>query len=127
VTEVVLDASALLAFLKKEPGKERVDAALGHALMSSVNLEEVVSKAVDSGGSIEEASQALMALPMRIAPFTAEDAYISASLRKATRHVGLSLGERACLALALKLSVPALTTEGKWLKIHVGVRVEKIR
>ena len=127
VSEVVLDASALLAFLQKEPGANRVEAVLDQSIISAVNLAEVVSKAIDNGGSLEAVSSSLSRLLMRVVPFEPEDAYISGSLRTATRPKGLSLGDRCCLALGLKTGWPVLTTEGKWLEIDVGVRVEKIR
>jgi ribonuclease VapC len=127
VAEAVLDASALLAFLQKEPGGKRVEAVLDQSIMSAVNLAEVVSKAVDNGGTLEGVSSSLSPLLMRVVPFEPEDAYISGSLRTATRSKGLSLGDRACLALGLKTGLPVLTTEGNWLEIDVGVRVEKIR
>jgi ribonuclease VapC len=127
VAEAVLDASALLAFLQKEPGSKRVEAVLDRSIMSAVNLAEVVSKAIDNGGTLEGVSSSLSPLLMRVVPFEPEDAYISGSLRTATSPKGLSLGDRCCLALGLKTGLPVLTTEGKWLEIDVGVRVEKIR
>jgi PIN domain nuclease of toxin-antitoxin system len=127
VSEVVLDASALLAFLKEEPGKERVEAVLDGALISAVNLAEVAAKAIDHGGTLEDISRALAPLPLQVVPFAPEDGLISGSLRAATRTKGLSLGDRCCLALGLKLRLPVLTTEGKWRQIDVGVEVEVIR
>jgi ribonuclease VapC len=125
--EVVLDASALLAFLQREPGGKRVASVLHQSIMSAVNLAEVVSKAIDNGGTLEGVSNSLSPLLMRVVPFEPEDAYISGSLRAATSARGLSLGDRACLALGLKTGLPVLTTEQKWLEIDVGVQVEKIR
>ena len=127
MSEVVLDASALLAFLKKEPGKERVEAVLARSIMSAVNLAEVVSKAIDSGGTLDHTSNVLSQLPLRIVPFTPEDAYISGSLRALTTPKGLSLGDRCCLALGVKTGLLVLTTEEKWLEVDAGVQVEKIR
>ena len=127
MSEVVLDASALLAFLQKEPGAKCVGAVLDRSIMSAVNLAEVVSKAIDNGGTLEEVSSSLSPLLIRVVPFEMEDAYISGSLRTATSPKGLSLGDRCCLALGLKTGLPVLTTEQKWLEIDVGVRVEKIR
>jgi PIN domain nuclease of toxin-antitoxin system len=123
----VLDASALLAFLRREPGCDRVAAVLGRAQISAVNLAEVVAKAIDRGGTLEAVADSLAPLPLRIAPFSSEDALISGSLRAATRSRGLSLGDRACLALGVKTGMPVLTTEGKWRDIGIDVNVEVIR
>jgi ribonuclease VapC len=127
VTKVVLDASALMAFLRKEPGGKRVEAALNHSLISAVNLAEVVSKAIDHGGTLEHISYSLQQLPLSPVDLTPEDAYLSGSLRAATRHKGLSLGDRCCLTLALKTGLSVLTTETKWRDLDVGVAIEVIR
>lgn len=127
MSEVVLDASALLAFLQKEPGKERVEAVLARSIMSAVNLAEVVAKAIDNGGTLDQTSIVLSQLPLRVIPFTSEDAYITGSLRAATSPKGLSLGDRACLALALRTSLPALTTERDWGNCGLDVEIVKIR
>jgi PIN domain nuclease of toxin-antitoxin system len=95
--------------------------------MSAVNLAEVVSKAVDFGGTLESISGSLAPLPLQLVPFAPEDSMIAASLRAATRSRGLSLGDRACLALGLKLGSPVLTTEGRWRELDVGVVIEVIR
>jgi PIN domain nuclease of toxin-antitoxin system len=125
VSDVVLDASALLAFLGKEPGKERVEAVLARSMMSAVNLAEVVAKAIEKGGTLDQTAAVLSQLPITVAAFTPEDAYLAASLRAVTK--GLSLGDRCCLALGLKMGLPVLTTEGKWLGMGAGVQLEKIR
>jgi PIN domain nuclease of toxin-antitoxin system len=123
----VLDASALLAFLRREPGRDRVEAVLDRAQISAVNLAEVVAKAVDRGGTLEAISDALAPLHLRVIPFAPEDALISGSLHAATRSRGLSLGDRCCLALGVKAGLPVLTTEGIWRDLDVGVTVEVIR
>jgi ribonuclease VapC len=127
VSEAVLDASALLAFLRKEPGGNRVEAVLGRSMISAVNLAEVVSKAIDYGGTLEGISTSLSQFTMRVVPFTSEEAFISGSLRAATRRKGLSLGDRCCLALGVKTGLPVLTTESAWRELDVGVQVEVIR
>jgi PIN domain nuclease of toxin-antitoxin system len=127
VTEAVLDASALIAFVRNEPGAERVAAVLTGACISAVNLEETLSKMIQYGKPLEAAAYQIERLRLPVVPFDSEQSRISASLWKGTRSIGLSLGDRACLSLALKLSVPALTTERDWSKINVGVQIEKIR
>jgi ribonuclease VapC len=127
VSEAVLDASALLAFLRREPGGDRVGTLLDRSVMSAVNLSEVASKALDHGGTPDAVAHALARLPVRLVPFTPEDALLAASLRPATRHKGLSLGDRCCLALGVKSGLPVLTTEGQWRDLDVCAKVEVIR
>ena len=96
-------------------------------MISAVNLAEVVSKAVDYGGTLEGISNSLSQFTMRVVPFTPEEAFILGSLRAMTGHKGLSLGDRCCLALGVRTGLPVFTTEGKWPEIDVGVNVEVIR
>jgi ribonuclease VapC len=124
---VVLDASALLAFLFKEPGAERVRAALPGGLMSAVNLSEVVTTALRFGGTLPETTAMLAQLPVETIPFTADDAVLAGSLWPATRTKGLSLGDRCCLALGTRLRVPILTADREWTSLDIGVQVEAIR
>ena len=123
----MLDASALIAFLRKEKGAERVQEALASACISAVNLSEVVAKLADYGKPVEEIAVHIDRLQIPVVAFDAEQAQMAASLREPTRAAGLSLGDRACLALALKQRLPALTTEKTWLECKVGVKVVKIR
>ena len=127
MTEVVLDASALIAFLRNEPGAATVKAVLGKACISSVNLSETIAKLIDYGKPLEQVSHQIGRLQIPVVPFDAELAHIAASLRPSTRPKGLSLGDRACLALALKSGLPAYTTEGEWKKCKHGVQIVKIR
>jgi PIN domain nuclease of toxin-antitoxin system len=127
MSSVVLDASALLAFLRREPGGERIAAVLDRAVISAVNVSEVVSKALDYGGTLVAVSTALSQLPIRTIPFDGEDAYRAASLRPMTRGKGLSLGDRSCLALGMRLGVPVLTAEVAWSEFQTIVAVEVIR
>jgi ribonuclease VapC len=127
VSRAVLDASALLALLFKEPGGETVKGHLPGSILSAVNLAEVVSKSVDSGMTLEESHFMLAGFPFEIVPFDGEHAYMTGSLRPVTRPFGLSLGDRACLALALERNVPAVTAERAWGQCEVGVKVIRIR
>ena len=124
---VVLDASALLCLLNGEPGSERVVQALPSAVIGAANLAEVVSKLRERGLSAEEVQDVLGSLPLDVRPLTAAQAYAIGHLRPATRTLGLSLGDRACLALAAELSVPALTADQAWTDLDIGVDVELIR
>ena len=127
VAEAVLDASALLAFLRKEPGAEKVEAVLPQACISAVNMAEAIGKLMEYGKHLEEVVYQVERLRIPVIPFDGEQARIAASFWKPTRAVGMALGDRACLALALKASLPAFTTESEWEKCPVGVEVVKIR
>jgi PIN domain nuclease of toxin-antitoxin system len=127
MTEAILDASALLAFLRKEPGAERVAAVLTASSICAVNLAEAFGKMVEYENSLEAVAYQVERLRIPVIPFDAEQARIAASLWKATRLAGLSLGDRACLALAMKTSLPALTTERKWEECGLPIKVIKIR
>ena len=129
----VLDASALLALLKGEPGAERVAEALERgAYLSAVNLAEVLSKLADWGEDPAEAQArmaqvGLLGAAVEVFPFTGEDALEVARLRALTRAYGLSFGDRACLALARRLGLPALTAERAWAELDLGIPVEVLR
>jgi PIN domain nuclease of toxin-antitoxin system len=127
VGRVVLDASAILALLNDEPGAAAVAAALEDAVVSAVNLSEVVAKLLEVGLSREEADEALGGLGLEVQPFDEAAAWAAGTLRGATRRAGLSLGDRACLALARQLGVPALTADAAWLKAATGADVRLVR
>jgi ribonuclease VapC len=127
VAEAVLDASALLAFIRREPGAEKVATVLPRSCISAVNLAETLGKMVEHAKPLEESAYQIERLRIAVFPFDEQHARIAASFWKPTRDVGMSLGDRACLALALNLSLPALTTEDAWTKCDLGVEVVKIR
>lgn len=128
-----MDASALIAYLRKEPGGERVAEAMADGLvMSSVNLSEVLSKLAEAGAQPDQALEAMVERgivggTVTIDDFTQADALSVARLRPLTRHVGLSLGDRACFALAGRLGLSALTADRTWIDLDIGVVVELIR
>jgi ribonuclease VapC len=123
----VLDASALLALLNGESGSERVAEVLPDTAIASVNFSEVVAKLADEGRDESEIRSYLDALGLKILEFNAELAYQTGFLRPLTRSIGLSLGDRACLALAVSLGVPALTCDRVWTTLSLGVTIELIR
>jgi PIN domain nuclease of toxin-antitoxin system len=127
VNDVVLDASALLAVLRVEPGVERVEQRLENASIGAVNLSEVVAKLIEDGVPEAEIRLAVGRLELDVHPFDAEHAYIAGVLRKASRAFGLSLGDRACLALAQSLGAPALTADHSWSRLGLDIDIEVIR
>jgi ribonuclease VapC len=126
---VVLDASAVLALLFEEPGAEVVRAQLRTGVIGAANLAEVLAKLSDHGLPAMEAVRAVTILGLEVAPMTEAQAGRSAELRPMTRAVGLSLGDRACLALAAELGAPALTADRSWDAVAgaAGVSVQVIR
>jgi ribonuclease VapC len=128
VSKIVLDASAILAMLNEEPGSEKITLEmLSNAAVSTVNLAEVQTRLVREGGDPEESwALALDPLP-NVEPFTAEQAKIAGTLVQKTSSLGLSLGDRACLALAIVLGAPVYTTDRLWKKLHLGFPIHVIR
>lgn len=124
---VVLDSSALLCLLNGELGAERVAEALPSAVIGAVNLAEVVAKLRERGLSGGEVDEVLGGLHLDVRPLTAAQAYATGHLRQATRSLGLSLGDRACLALAAELGAMALTADQAWSNAEADMDVEVIR
>src|SRR5438067_13646543 len=129
----VLDASAVLAYLQVEPGAPRVAQEIAHvALIGAVNWAEVLSKLAERGlvpAQVEADLRArhILDAGLQVVPFDAAQARAAGELRPLTRAAGLSLGDRACLALALTRQAGVLTTERRWAGVSVGVAVEVIR
>jgi ribonuclease VapC len=128
MNRVVLDASALLAILNQEPGAERMTAELlSAAATSTVNLAEVHGKLVGRGLNADEAWEATLSPIREAVAFTSEHARLTGDLAVQTRALGLSLGDRACLALGLALKAPVYTADRSWKKLKVSVRIHVIR
>ncbi len=127
MTPHVLDASAVLAWLHAEAGAERVEAVISGSQISSVNLAEVLTKVADRGGDVRQTRLDLQVYGLTVQPFSDEQAERCAELRRATRASGLSLGDRACLALGLSLQWPVLTADRIWADLDVGVRIALLR
>ena len=128
MSSCVLDASALIALFHQEPGSDTVAQAIEDgAALSTVNLSEVASKLNELGTPEALIQTALNVLELTIVDFNAELAYKVGLLRPLTKNAGLSLGDRACLALAQHLNLPALTTDRVWKGIIPGVNVQVIR
>jgi ribonuclease VapC len=127
VANVVFDSSAILALLHREPG---ADIALEHAdnaIMSAVNLGELGARLMERGVSEAEVRTAVASIGLDVVPFDEDQAYMSAVLRQVTRAKGLSLGDRACLALAKSRGLPALTADRIWAELEIGIEIRLIR
>ena len=129
MSKTVLDASAILAVLFREPGAEVVEAHYEEGLVSSVNLSEVAAKLSDCGMTSVEARDLLSGLGLEVRAFDEALAYSAGALREATRSRGLSLGDRACLALGIAESVPVVTVDRNWSHVSgkAGVEVVVVR
>lgn len=123
----VLDASALLATLQNEPGADEIDARLDRACISTVNLAEVVSKLAECGTPSDITTGIVAELDLDVRSFDRTHAEHAGLLRPATRRLGLSLGDRACLALAAALGRTAVTTDRTWAGLDIGIAVDVVR
>jgi ribonuclease VapC len=128
MNRIVLDASAILAVINREPGCEKLTPELlAGAAGSTVNLAEVQTKLVSRGWTADEAWEDATSPIREVLPFTEDHAKMAGSLAAQTQHLGLSLGDRACLAVGMALGVPIYTAEKTWKKLKLGVRVHVIR
>ena len=122
----VLDSSAVIALLMGEPGQERVRDRLAGAVMSSVNLAEVVSYFARRGAKQDAVTALVSSIAIEVVTFDAELATAAGMLVAATRDAGLSLGDCACLALAAARQAEALTADRAWLKLGAGIGADVV-
>lgn len=127
MSSCVLDASAALAVLKSEPGASEVLAFQETALISAVNLAEVHGRMVQLGMQSEQAWRAALRIVSQVANFDERQARVTSDLLPRTRALGLSLGDRACLALAIERKLPVLTADKAWKSLRLGVEIRVIR
>ncbi len=123
----VLDASALLCLLHDEKGADRVSQALPQSAISAVNLSEAIAKLADAGLSAKRILAVLETLQLTVIAFDEEQARLAGLLRPKTKRLGLSFGDRACLALGQMRKAIVLTCDGAWSSLDLGVAVEQLR
>jgi len=124
--ENILDASAVLAYLQNEKGKEKVELILETSAIGRINATEVLTKLIEKGMSFDDAKEAFDNLDLQIIEFDEKQSLKSAELRPLTKHLGLSLGDRCCLALAMTENLPAVTADRNWAALNV-CKIEVIR
>ena len=128
MSSAVLDSSAVLAYLQREPGWEAIEPYLAaDALISAVNLAEILSKLHEQRMPAEVITQVFEQLALNIVPFDDTFAHRVGELRVATRSLGLSLGDRACLALGLQLDLPVITVDQIWGQLHLPLEILILR
>jgi PIN domain nuclease of toxin-antitoxin system len=127
MSRAVLDASAVLALILDETGADKVEAHLDGAVVSAVNLAEVGAKMLERGSSLEAVDAELRAAGIEVVPFDEAHALEAARLRPLTRAWGLSLGDRACLALGGLTGCPVLTTDREWAQAGLPLDIRLIR
>jgi PIN domain nuclease of toxin-antitoxin system len=126
--KVVLDASALLALIQQERGAETVKPLLKSAVMSAVNIAECLSALQRADVLAEEALSLITDIISIIIPFDVEQAACVADLQSKVKHKGLSLGDRACVALGMKLQIPIYTSDRIWAELALdNVEIRLIR
>lgn len=128
MNSIVLDASAILAIIHREPGYDRLSPnLLAQAVVSTVNLAEVQAKLVSRGWAPAEAWEDATSPIREAVSFTEEHARIAGDLVVHTSGLGLSLGDRACLTLGMALKAPVYTAEKSWKKLKIGLPIHSIR
>ena len=128
MNSIVLDTSLVFAIIHQEAVSDKLTPELlTESTMSTVNLAEAQSKLVISGWKADEAWLDATSPVGKIVTFTASQARIAGSLIAQTRALGLSLGDRACLALALEMKAPVYTADRSWSKLKLGIRIHVIR
>lgn len=123
----VVDASTVIAALSEERGGETAFATLTSALISAVNYTEVATWLVERGAPTQQVERDLAILGMQVLDFDGAQALEAARLQPLTRHRGLSLGDRACLALASLRRLPVMTADSAWAQVDVGIEINVIR
>lgn len=126
INKIVLDASALLALIQEEPGTEIIKPLLSHSVMSAVNVAETLTALQRIDILTEEASTLIAKIITNIIPFDFEQSKLAAELQTHVKHKGLSLGDRSCIALGIKLQAPIYTADRVWAELQLKNAVIKL-
>lgn len=124
---VVLDTSAVLAVLLEERGAENVVPHMRGAEISIINYCEVLTKSAEQGGDLDEVERILRTYHLRVRAFRDGHAIEVARLRPLTMHLGLGLGDRACLVQGMFSMMPILTADTHWARLDLGIDIRQIR
>ena len=128
MNKVILDSSALIALIKNETGADVVESLLGRIVMSNLNVSEVSGILIDLGMSYEECKNSVEPYIDVIVPLDVEQSFDIAFLKKSTKHKGLSIGDRACIALGIKMKLPIYTADKVWADLDLeGAEIILIR
>ena len=127
MNKCVLDASALLALLNNEPGANEVEKVLSGSVISTINASEVIAELIKVNIAPADGREMVYSIVSDIIPFTLDMAMETAALRNQTTKFGLSLGDRACLALGMHLSLPIYTADRIWKKLDFSRDIILIR
>jgi ribonuclease VapC len=127
MADAVIDSSVLLAVLLREEVADPAAALCSGATISAVNVAEVASRMAEKSVSPQMVEDALDDLTITVVPFDRSDAMTAAALRMPTKHLGLSLGDRACLALAQRLGAAVYTADRRWMEFDTELNIELIR
>ena len=123
----VLDASVVLAFIRAEAGAGKAETRMQGAFMSSVNFSEAIMRSVEKGFSDDVVSRLIVSEQIGVIDFDGDLARKTAALRPATKHVGLSFADRACIATAISLDATAVTADRTWTTLDLPCKIELIR
>jgi PIN domain nuclease of toxin-antitoxin system len=127
MASIVFDSSAVLAHLNNEPGSERAAPLFGDALICAVNFAEIVTKLVERGIALDIIRAALARYGLQVVVYDEALAERTGALRARTKASGLSLGDRACLALAERFGLPVLTADRMWKGLDLSIDVQLLR
>ena len=127
MSAIVFDSSVVIAILKQEQGFDSAESSLNDALISTVNLSEVATYLARNGVPSETIQEVLASFPIQVIPFDESLAIQTGCLFSSCKHLGLSLGDRACLALAVSRKLPVLTADLIWSKLDLGISIQVLR
>ena len=127
MSAIVFDSSVVIAILKQEQGFELAESSISDALISTVNLSEVASYLARNSVPSDTIQEVLASFPIQVVPFDGSLAIQTGCLYSSCKHLGLSLGDRACLALAVSRKLPVLTADTVWSKLDLGITIQVLR